>query len=159
METDAFQLLADLSAAHPAGYPSLIIQLEHLLAPHVPARLPSGKGAVYVFSLSAQFGAHSLAGAHRVLKVGKVGPNSNNRFQYQHHSATAAVSTLAASLLRNPVLWPCLGDLDIASDSVGEWMKQHLDRDHFFTAGEDRDLRSMLEVYLRARLGPVFEGS
>lgn len=91
--------------------------------------------------------------------MGKVGPNSNNRFQYQHHSATAAVSTLAASLLRNPVLWPCLGDLDIASDSVGEWMKQHLDRDHFFTAGEDRDLPSMLEVYLRARLGPVFEGS
>jgi hypothetical protein len=87
-----------------------------------------------------------------------VGPNSNNRFQYQHYSPTAAMSTLAASLLNSRVLWPYLGMPEIGADNVGRWMKQHLDRDHFFIAGQDGDLRSMLEVYLRARLGPIFEG-
>ena len=157
---DAPELLDDFSRAC-AEQGMAVVDIEHgrALAPHVPPSLPSGKGAVYVFSLSGRWGARSPAGPNRVLKVGKVGANSNPRFQYQHYNPRSAMSTLASSLLANRVLWPYLGNPNISETTIGVWMKQHLDRDHFFVAAAEADVRSMLEVYLRARLGPVFEGS
>ena len=156
---DAAQLLDDFSRAC-AKQGMVVPDIEHgrALAPHVPPSLRSGKGAVYVFSLSERWGERSPAGPHRVLKVGKVGANSNPRFQYQHYNPRSTRSSLASALLQNRVLWPYLGNPSISESNIGDWVKEHLDRDHFFVAAAEADARSMLEVYLRARLGPVFEG-
>lgn len=48
----------------------VFIEHESQLAPHKGHKLPSGKCAVYIFSLRAAYGQQIPAGAHRVLKVG-----------------------------------------------------------------------------------------
>jgi len=90
-------------------------------APHAGRKLPNGRCAVYVFSLSEMYGRTVQAGAHRVLKVGKAGSNCNARFQSQHYNVNSAPSTLAGSLIRTNVLWHYLGikSLDIAAHGAG----------------------------------------
>lgn len=58
--------------------------------PHSPCSLPSGKMAVYMFRYNDQF-----------LKIGKVGPKSNARFQNQHYSPNSAQSNLAKSIIND----------------------------------------------------------
>jgi len=112
--TDPAVLIADFSAAAGAlsmdGGPCTL-HGELLSAPHRQAALRPGFGAVYAFALSAR--TTSAAGAGMVLKVGKVGPNSNARFRSQHYT-TSRRPTLAKSLLAHPIVWPWLG---IASPS------------------------------------------
>lgn len=134
------------------------IQHEAQAAPHKPHGLRTGKCAVYVFTLSEKYGSGCPAGAHRVLKVGKAGPNSNPRFVSQHYTGSAR-STLAGSLRGCTILWPYIG-LTAEPASVADWMKEHCDRDNFYLAGADCDraLRA-LEVFLRGHLGPVYEGT
>lgn len=147
--------LAASSLGREAVVPSLIFH-ELLLAPHDPPDLPAGKCAVYVFSLSQN--VQALAGAHRVLKVGRVGPNSGPRFKYQHYKPGSANSTLAGALENNRLLWSYLGIQQGVSD-FGSWLQRNTDRDHFFLDGRRTDLVSLLEVYPKAVLGPVFEGN
>jgi len=123
-------------------------------APHQPRDPPSGCGAVYVFSLSLM--THARAGAGRVLKVGKAGPNSNARFRYQHYAPGSAMSTLAGAIENNRLLWGYVGYPGKATD-VGTWIKENTDRDNFYFKNED--LIGRFEVYAKARLGPAFEGS
>ena len=73
-----------------------------LSALHRQAGLRPGFGAVYAFALSAR--TTSAAGAGMVLKVGKVGPNSDARCRSQHY-ATSGRSTLAKSPLAHPIVW------------------------------------------------------
>jgi hypothetical protein len=127
-------------------------------APHTRRKLPAGKCAVYVFSLSEQYGSSVQAGAHRVLKVGKAGSNCNARFQLQHYNVNSAPSTLAGSLIRTTVLWPYLGVSALDSSSVRRWIEQNTDRDHFYFDVADEDMLRTLEKFLKGRLGPVFEG-
>jgi len=129
---------------------------EHLEAPHVPTNLPVGKAAVYVFSMPAN--SIVPAGPNRALKVGKAGPNSNARFQYQHYKSGSANSTLAGAIENNLVLQSYIG-LDQTPRNVGSWIQKNIDRDNFFVDGLRKDLLSLLEVYLKGRLGPIFEGS
>ena len=132
------------------------IRHEYLPAPHVPGDLPSGLGAVYVFTLPGS--SEASAGPHRALKVGKVGPNSNARFRYQHYKSGSARSTLAGAIENNPLLFGFLG-IDSLPVNIGDWIRKNTDRDNFFVNGNRRTLLSPLEVYMKARLGPVFEGS
>ena len=105
-----------------------------------------------------EYGRATPAGAGAVLKVGRVGPASGPRFTYQHYGA-AAPSTLAKSLVRYRIMWPWLGIDVIDESSVKLWMLTHLDRTHLYVpAGHDLVLAS-LEVYVRARVGSVFEGA
>lgn len=127
-------------------------------SPHDPHALPPGKCAVYVFSLSASYGRCYPAGAHRVLKVGKAGPNSNARFQSQHYNPKAAPSTLAATFVKSTILWPYLGITELKDTEVRRWIKENTDRDNFYLNAKDNDVLSELERYIRGRLGPVFEG-
>lgn len=146
-------------AAVAAGLTLVTPTLRHelSLAPHVPPRsLPSA--AVYVFTLSAEYGRTCLAGANRTLKVGKVGPNSAARFCSQHYLPNSAGSNLARSLLVERVLWPYLGIDHLDESGVRSWMLANLDRDHFFVAPENSGLERDLERFLRGHLGPVFEG-
>ena len=129
---------------------------EYLPAPHSIGDLPSGRGAVYVFTLSGS--SEAPAGPHRALKVGKAGPNSNSRFRTQHYNSRSAPSTLAGAIENNPFLHEFIG-VDSLTVDIGDWIRKCIDRDHFFAKENRQTLLSLLEVYMKARLGPVFEGS
>ena len=132
---------------------------EHLPAPHrQPGSLLAGYAAVYVFSLSPSYGSDCAADANRVLKVGKVGPNSSPRFSSQHYQPNSARSNLAKSLITETVLWPYLGIDNLGEEDVKQWMLRNLERDHFFVPAAEGGLERQLERYLRGHLGPVFEG-
>ena len=146
-----------LRRAGRAG-PATPISHEAQPAPHLAHSLPSGRCAVYVFSLSRTYGSGCTAGANRILKVGKAGPKSNARFQSQHYNPGAAPSTLAASLVQGFILWPYLGLNQITEAVVGDWIRQNTDRDNFYLTERDQHLLGELERYLRGRLGPAFEG-
>jgi len=145
------------SAAGIDGWPCEI-RTEFLTAPHHPPTLPVGFGAVYVFALGSTYGTGTEAGSGTVLKVGRVGPSSGPRFTYQHYGSSAP-STLAKSLVRYRIMWPWLGIEALDSSNIKLWMLAHLDRVHFYVpAGHDAVLAS-LEIYVRARVGSIFEGA
>ena len=130
-----------------------------LPAPHRKPRLPPGDGAVYVFAIGSTYGSAAPCGVGTVLKVGEVGPGNEQRFTRSHYRPSApGISTLAQSLLAHPILWSWLGIQHIDVDTAGEWMLDNLDRIHFFMPGERTKVRAALEIYVRARVGSVFEG-
>ena len=135
-----------------------VITHEPWPAPHRPPRFRLGMCAVYVFSLSTAAGGRCPAGPHRIIKVGKAGPNSNARFQSQHYSPASAPSTLAASLLMACPLWSYLGFTAGDSAQVGRWLMENTDRDHFYLRADDLEFLGDLECYVRGRHSPVFEG-
>lgn len=157
---DPNALLAEfVVAARAAGLGEWSGRLDHecLKAPHSTPRFRHCP-AVYVFSLSPQYGSQVPAGANRVLKVGKVGANSAARFTSQHYLPNSAMSNLAKSLLTERVLWPFLGINELTPQTVRAWMFNNLERDHVFVPVDAGGLARDLERYLRGRLGPVFEG-
>jgi thioesterase domain-containing protein len=141
-----------------ASRPGLQVEHEYQPAPHKPHKLPNGKCAVYIFSISASYGRGCPAGAHRVVKVGKAGPNSNARFQSHHYDPHRARSTLAATLLKSRTLWPYLGIVELKDTEVEHWIKKNTDRDNFYLDATHKDLLDELEKYLRGKSGSVFEG-
>ena len=161
MLLDPQALVADFATASIAagveGWPCEI-NTEILRAPHRHPALPTGFGAVYVFALGGDYGRSTPAGAGAVLKVGRVGPASGPRFSYQHYG-TSAPSTLGKSLLRYRIMWPWLGIDAIDEASVKSWMLTHLDRAHFYVPAARGVVLASLEVYVRARVGSVFEGA
>lgn len=159
MLTDPDILIADFSAAADqlgiGGWPCRL-HGELLPAPHRQTGLRSGFGAVYAFALSTR--TTSAAGAGMVLKVGKVGPNSDARFRSQHYTLSAR-STLAKSLLTHRILWPWLGISQLDEATVKPWMLSNLDRMHIYVPATSLLVLVALELYVRARIGSVFEGS
>ena len=124
---------------------------EVLPAPHEPHALPQGNQVVYVFSLALPGSA--------VLKVGKVGPRSNARFVSQHYNPNSSRSNLAKSLLRHQEMWRQLGIATLDEATVGDWLKTHTARDHFYLdADQSKLLLNLLETFLHGRLRPLFEG-
>jgi hypothetical protein len=160
MLADPRGLLADFEAAllqcGVANPPA--IAHEPWPAPHRPPRFRPGMCAVYVFSLSATAGGRCPAGPHRIIKVGKAGPNSKSRFESQHYNPGSAPSTLAASLLKACPLWSYLGFPANNSAQVGRWLMENTDRDHFYLRAADLEYLGDLERYVRGRHSPVFEG-
>lgn len=148
-----------LAAAH-AGLPNGPgnVQVQVLPAPHQPTALRHGCSAVYVFALAPKYGASCPAGPGRALKVGHAGPNSNARFQYQHYNGHAS-STLAGSLVGLPVLWLYLGISTLSREDAAEWIMDNTTRVDFFIRADADYLRRPLEHFIRAYVGPVFEGS
>lgn len=135
------------------------VTVENQLAPHTPHKLPRDKCAVYVFSLSSAYGSLCPAGRGRILKVGKAGPNSNARFQYQHYNAGSAQSTLCCMLTEGRILWRYLGIVDLCDDAAGEWIKANTDRHNIYLpASSNVPLLDLLERCIRGPVGPVFEG-
>ena len=158
---DHVELLSEFSqAAQLADTPGWPCEVnpERIYAPHKQPHLPNGYGAVYVFSLTRSYGVTVPAGAGAVLKVGKVGAQSNPRFYSQHYTQSAG-SSLAKSLLKNRVLWPLLGTQHLTTSNVKSWMMQNLDRTHYFVPGAEADIRSALEIFVRAHVGSIFEGA
>jgi hypothetical protein len=147
-----------VAASHTGllGWPAQL-RAEILPAPHRPGPLPSGHGAVYLFVLADHHA--SPAGAGRVLKVGRVGSHSNARFQSQHYSPGSAQSSLAKSLINYPALWSWLGIDHLDQSTVRSWMLSNLDRANIYVPESSSALLPHLEMYVRARLGSVYEGS
>jgi hypothetical protein len=75
-----------------------------------------------------------------------------------HYNPGSSNSNLAKSLLGNPILWPWLGIKRLSAESVGDWIRTSLDRTHFFIPADRLQVLATLEVYIRARIGSVFEG-
>lgn len=123
-------------------------------APHKAKDLPIGFCSVYIFSLSDN--TVGSAGEGKVIKVGKVGFDSNPRFRYQHYKEGSANSTLAAAVRNNPLLWNYVGYSD-ELDDVGEWLRQYTDRNNYYF--KEKYTRDLFEVYAKAVYGPVYEGS
>ena len=159
-DPDALMVDFDEAASHVgvAGWPCSV-RTEVRRAPHAPPAMPPGLAAVYVFALSHDAGSRAPAGAGAVLKVGRVGPNSGARFSSQHYSSGSARSTLAGSLLRYQVLWPWLAVESLNMGNVKSWMTNNLDRFHFFVPSGHELVVAELEVYVRARVGSIFEGA
>jgi hypothetical protein len=132
------------------------IQHQFVPPPHSSLRLPTKQCACYVFSLTSN--SKSPAGPNRVLKVGRIGPNSAPRFVSQHYNPDSAGSNLAGAIANNSLLWDYIG-LDGPVPDYGQWIKYNTDRDHFFMDAQHVNLTSFLEVYLKAICGPIYEGS
>jgi hypothetical protein len=112
--------------------------------PHTSAALPGGKMAIYIFMDDV-----------RTLKVGKVGPNSNARFQAQHYLPGSSKSNLAKSLLDDEE-GPCR---DFQADEIGPWMKKHLRRiDILLDTKAGIPVLNLLEGFFHCRLSPKYEG-
>ena len=135
----------------------LTIRHEILRASHRQVGLPPGFGAVYVFSLTEPY-VEDAPGRGRVLKVGRVGPQSDARFRSQHYSPKSSGSNLAKTLLSAQVLWPYLGIDELTVADVKDWIPSNTDRDHLYLPEAQADALPMLESYVRGVLGPVFEG-
>jgi hypothetical protein len=161
MISDPIQLISDfitsLQQSHGLVLEPALISHQHLPAPHNPTNLINGCGAVYTFTTHVS--STCQAGPNRALKVGKVGPDSNPRFKYQHYSGSAN-STLAGAIKNNCILWDLMG-YSSGVENTGKWIKDNLDRDDFFIAlhPRQREIIKLLEVYLKARLGPMYEGT
>lgn len=87
-------------------------------------------------------------------------PTASRGRPCQHYKSGSAHSTLAGAIENNCILWNLIGYSSGVADT-GKWMKDNLDRDDFFIAphSEQGKIIKVLEVYLRARLGPMYEGS
>lgn len=154
---DPWRLRDGRCPARLPGWPATL-NAEYLSAPHKPKPLRSGHGAVYIFALADA--NTSDAGSGRALKVGRVGPNSNARFQSQHYSPASSRSNLANSILGYPALWSWLGIDQLDTSTVRDWMLTHLDRANVYVPASSAELIPQLEMYVRARLGgSVYEGS
>jgi len=136
------------------------LRFEKRPAPHQKPVLPAGEAAVYVFAIGSAYGSSAPCGPGTVLKVGKVAADNPRRFTRSHYRPVApTISTLAQSLLAHPILWPWLGIQQIDAPAVEKWMLDNLDRTHFFMPGDQMAVRDTLEVYVRGRVGSVFEGA
>ncbi len=154
MITNPDLLIQDfIKVAALAGYTITAADITHqvLKAPHQQPSLVSETQAVYVFTLSRP--------PYIVLKVGKVGPNSNARFNSQHYNANSSGSNLAKSMLGNPNTWDQLNFIETDIENVGLWLKSNTNRDHFFLKSSQGPLLlALLEIFIQCRLRPIFEG-
>lgn len=95
------------------------------------------------------------------------GPNSpqvrahwrsqRGRFRSQHYNPRSGGSTLASSLLTYRIMWPWLGIEQLEERDVKSWMLVNLDRMHIFVPDGHPAVAASLEIYVRARIGSVFE--
>ena len=121
------------------------LSFKSLPAPHTSFNLPNGKSAVYVFIRNGV-----------CLKVGKVGPKSNARFNSQHYNPSSSNSNLAKSIVARQGE---IGASGLTESDVGDWIKNNVDRVNFFLNDEcDIFILGLLESFLQCRLQPIFEG-
>ena len=113
---------------------------------HNQKKLPNGQMAVYIFK---------KPDCDICYKVGKVGANSNARYQVQHYSPNSSNSNLANSILNDPEL----NDNEEIQLNVGKWIKQNTTRINLLLKAEKGILAlNLLEAFVQNRLNPIYEG-
>ena len=122
------------------------IHIEPLRMPHrPPSSLPKGKMAVYVFS-----------DKDRVLKVGKIGQNSQARYTSQHYNPYSSNSNLAKSLMKDE---DAVQKYNVNDGNISDWIKKNTDRVNFLLdATVGMRVLTLLEAFIQCRLRPVYEG-
>lgn len=122
------------------------IDIEILKMPHKPPdNLPKGKMAIYVFS-----------NKEHVLKVGKVGPNTQSRYTSHHYNPDSSDYNLSKSLLADEHAKEKYG---LSQETVGEWIKKNTDRVNFIVdADYYGPVLNLFEAFVQCRLNPVYEG-
>ena len=146
MSIDIENVLSDFRKALPlAGISTpIVFNVQNRGCPHTPQLLPRGQMAIYIFARGDQF-----------LKIGKVGSNSNSRFQTQHYAPGSSGSNLAKSLLDDDNS-DCH---DVSPEQIGKWMRENLHRtDIFLSAEVGVAVLAYLEAFLHCRLKPIYEG-
>ena len=90
------------------------------------------------------------------LKIGKVGPNSKNRYTYQHYNLGSARSTFPGSLMGDSKMAPIVGS---DRSSINAWIRTSTCRVNILLpAKRQPELLSLLEAFLHLRLRPRYEG-
>lgn len=120
-----------------------IIKVEEM-NPHKRPNLPKGKMAIYMFSYKGE-----------VLKVGKVGPKSKNRFRYQHYNPNSCESNLAKAILKDKKKY----DKSLNESNVAQWMLKNLERTNIYL-DEKCGIATLdlFEATLHYKLKPIYEG-
>lgn len=113
---------------------------------HIPSQLPKGHMAVYIFFDKT---------SDSCLKVGKVGRNSNARYQSQHYSPNSSKSNLANSVLNDADL---KSSVDV-QNNIGQWIKQNTKRINLILHSDKGiPTLNLLEAFVQGRLKPRYEG-
>ncbi|HEX8561964.1 MAG TPA: hypothetical protein VF676_03185 [Flavobacterium sp.] len=124
------------------------ITVEILLAGdnHLPKKLPSGKMAVYIFTDPQ---------CNICYKVGKVGRNSNARYQAQHYSPFSSKSNLAKSILNDDEI----NEIVEVQLDIGSWIRKNTTRTNLLIDAQKGILvLNLLEAFVQNRLKPKYEG-
>jgi len=153
MLADTRQLITDFARVSTLAGVSVNerdIRHESFLAPHQNPKLPRGCYALYVFFSLTTDGSV-------VLKVGKAGPKSAARFESQHYLPGSCNSNLGKSIVLNKAQWTKLGISGVEETTIGNWLRNNTDRDHFFLSTSPPVI-NLFEAFLQCRLRPLFEG-
>ncbi len=120
------------------------IQIKDRGVPHVPSKWENGMMAVYTYNFNGKF-----------LKIGKAGPRSKARFTTQHYNPRSAMSTLAASILRDPDM----AQYSLTEDTVGDWIKSNCRRiDVMIPVDMGIFTLELVEAILHYKYEPKYEG-
>ena len=108
---------------------------------HIPQALPNGFSAVYIFIHPTQ-----------CFKVGQAGRNSAPRY-LSHHYYTTAPSTLAKSLLNDPIYISIIGE-----QIPKEWIRINTTRYNILIPEQyNRNFVNFTEAYFILKCNPRFE--
>jgi hypothetical protein len=139
---EAFITVAEL-AEEPVKLDEL--KIEFLPAPHKPPSLPSGKMAIYAFWWNGEW-----------LKIGQAGQKSAARYTSHHYNPFSSNSNLAKSLANDPIMKETH---NINFQNSGKWVKESTSRVNILLpASRRKELLSLLEAFLHAKLKPHYEG-
>ena len=112
--------------------------------PHKTSTLPKGKMAVYAFFYD-----------EKCLKIGKVGPNSNARYNSQHYYPESSKSNLAKSIISDKYF----EKKGILIDKIGIWIKENTQRVNIIMDKEIGILTlGFIESFSILYFNPKYEG-
>ena len=123
----------------------IIIEKLNAGVEHRPTNLPKGNMAVYIFINEFE---------NCCYKVGKVGENSNARYQSQHYNSESSKSNLAKSIIND---YNINHNIEI-QQNVGNWIKQNTTRINLKLSAEKGVFTlNLLEAFVQNRLKPKYE--
>lgn len=111
------------------------------------------KGAVYIFYLRENSGITKVK--NRFFKIGRVGPKSTARFDWQHYNPKSSGSNLAKSILNNK------DELGLKKEigDVGDFIRNNFVRINILFLGSAQEFSNeLVEALLHYKYEPFFEG-
>ena len=119
------------------------IEIIDVGCPHKIQSLPNGKMAIYAFFHKDE-----------CLKIGKVGSNSNARYNYQHYNPESSKSNLAKSLLSDNYFIK-----NNSFDNIGSWIKENTQRINIIIPKSvNIFVLNFCEAFLQLYFKPKYEG-
>jgi len=111
---------------------------------HIPAKLPRGFCAVYIFKWNDIY-----------LKVGKANSKSSARYQSHHYYPESSNSNLSKSLLNDTEFQTLLGNM-----STSDWLRTNINRYNILIPRDfGSNFVNFAEAFFILKCNPMFEGS